>query len=103
MLLHDKTNINIDITKTVTPVNVFFNVLDIPLKSKNPPFDLMIEKQIHIFAIGSINFIKKFSIKEINKTNEELAIVPLVTFPVKIYSVAINGAKHSIVSLRPLK
>ena len=34
MLLQDNTNINIDITKTVTPVNVFFKVFDIPLKSK---------------------------------------------------------------------
>lgn len=31
--LQDKTNIKIDIINTVTPVNVFFNVLDIPLKS----------------------------------------------------------------------
>lgn len=33
-LLHDRTNINIDITNTVTPVKVFFNDFDIPLKSK---------------------------------------------------------------------
>ena len=33
-LLQAKTNIKIDITKIVTPVKVFFNVLDIPLKSK---------------------------------------------------------------------
>ena len=33
ILLQDKTNIKIDITKTVTPVKVFFNVLDIPFKS----------------------------------------------------------------------
>ena len=44
----------------------------------------MIEKQIHIFTIGNIKEVKKFSIKEMNNTKEELAIVPLVMFPVKI-------------------
>ena len=34
ILLHDKTNIKIDIIKTVTPVKVFFSVLENPLKSK---------------------------------------------------------------------
>ena len=63
---------------------MFFKVFDIPLKSKNPPTDLMIEKQIHMFTIGSIKVIKKFSIKEINNTKEALAMVPLVTLPVKI-------------------
>ena len=32
--LQDKTNINIDIIKIVTPVKVFFRVLEKPLKSK---------------------------------------------------------------------
>lgn len=34
ILLHDKTNINIDIMNTVTPVKVFFSVFEKPLKSK---------------------------------------------------------------------
>ena len=34
MLLQLKININIDITNTVIPVKVFFNIFDIPLKSK---------------------------------------------------------------------
>lgn len=37
-----------------------------------------------MFTIGNIKDSKKFSTKEINNTKEELATVPVVTFPVKI-------------------
>lgn len=102
-LLHDKTNIKIDMTKTVIPVNVFFKVLEKPLKSKLPPIDLIIEKHKQIFMIGNIKVIRNFSTKEINKIREVLAIVPLVTFPVKKYNDAIRGAKDSITLHNPFK
>ena len=97
MLLHDKTNIKIDITNTVTPVKVFFNIFEKPLKSKYPPRDFIMEKHIQILTIGNIKDTKNFSIKDIYNNNEALAMPPLVTLPVKTYKVAIKGAKHSIV------
>lgn len=53
--------------------------------------------------IGNIKVIKNFSIKEINKTREALAIPPLVTLPVSTYNDAIRGAKDSITLHNPLK
>ena len=100
MFLQDKTNINTDITKTVTPVNVFFSVFDIPLKSFCKTKDLIIAKQMHTLTIGSIKATKKFSTIEINSTNDAFAIPPLVIFPVITYNVAIKGAKASIIFAR---
>ena len=102
ILLHDNTNINIDITKTVTPVNVFFNIFDNPLKSKYPPSDFIIEKHIHMLMIGNIKDTKNFSTIEIKRISEALAIPPLVTFPVNMYNDVISGAKHSITLHMPL-
>lgn len=97
IFLQDNTNIKMDITKTVTPVNVFFNVFEIPLKSYCLLKDLIIVKQMQMFTIGSINITKKFSIIDINNTNDAFAIPPLVILPVIIYNVAIKGAKLSII------
>lgn len=95
--LHDRTNINTDIMKTVTPVKVFFSVFEMPLKSYCQPKDLMIAKPIHMLTIGSIKANKNLSTTDIKRTNEAFAIPPLVIFPVIIYNVAIKGAKHSII------
>lgn len=82
MLLLDKTNINTDIINTVTPVKVFFNIFDIPLKSKFLQSDFIMEKHKQIFTMGSIKIIKNCSTADINNENEALAIPPLVKFPV---------------------
>jgi len=97
IFLHDNTNINVDIIKIVTPVKEFFKIFDIPLKSYCFANDFTIEKQIVILTIGNIKTIKNLSMIAINKTNEALAIPPLVILPDITYKVAINGEKLSII------
>ena len=95
MFLYENTNIKIDIKNTVTEVNVFLTVFDIPLKS-HPPIDFIQEKAMHIFVSGNRKTTIISSITEINSSIEPFVIVAPVTFPLKIISEAITGAKALI-------
>ena len=103
IFLQDKTNMNTDITKIVTPVKVFLKIFEMPPKSYCEVKDFIIAKQIHMLTIGSIKATKYRSVIAINNTNEAFAIPPLVIFPVITYNEAINGAKLSITLHKALK
>ena len=95
--MHDSINIKIDITNIVTPVKVFFNVLDIPLKSKFELMDFAIEKHIQRLITGYIKANINFSVIAMISKKEVVTTLLLVMLPVIINIVAISGAKDSII------
>lgn len=98
--MHESINIKIDITNIVTPVNVFFNVFDIPLKSKFEFIDFAIDKQIEMLIIGYIKVNINLSVMAMKSKNDEVTTPLLVMLPVIINKVAISGANDSIILQR---
>ena len=96
VLLNDKTNINIDITNTVTEEKVVFTVLEMPLKSTLCPTLFIQAKDKHILISGSINAIKNPSTKLINKSIVPLIIIALETLPLIVKRAMIIGMKAFI-------
>lgn len=96
VLLKDRTNIRIDITKTVTEEKVFFTVFDMPLKSNPCPAPLMHAKDKHILISGSIKTIKNPSTKFIINNIAPLIMAALEMLPLIVKSAIIIGMNDFI-------
>lgn len=88
MFLYDNTNIKIDITNTVTEVNVFFTVFEMPEKSHVFPQARTQDKESKTLINGSIDDIKKISTREIKSIIDVAVTVALLMLPL-IMSIAV--------------
>lgn len=70
VFLYERTNINIDITNTVTDVKVVFTVLEIPLKSSSPLKERAQPNAKEMLVSGTIKDSKKFSTILMNSSIE---------------------------------
>ena len=95
--LYESTNINIDITNTVTDVKVVLIVLEIPLKSISLFIDFEQPKARHIFVRGIIKAIKNPSIMLINKSIEPFEMIAVEIFPLIVSNASISGVKALII------
>ena len=95
MLLKEKININTDITKTVTDVNVFLTSFEIVPNSIPPSAFIQLNIRQRLTS-GSINATKKPSTTEINNTIDAFVIPAELILPPIICNDAIIGANEVI-------
>lgn len=100
IFLFDKTNINMDIIKTVIPVKAFLKILPRSEKSSSLPKDFKIEKQREMLTMGEMKLINNCSTIVINRIIEAYDTAPLEIFPDIKYIVPIIGIKAFIIVQR---
>ena len=100
MFLYERTNINIDITNTVTEVKAVLIVFEIPLRSRSVFIERAQPNAKEIFANGIIEESKKLSTIFINKSMEPFDTIAADMLPPIVKSAIIMGINAPIILQR---